>query len=129
MSKLTDYKQVRQAESAPHSRRIWEFHAAGLENFELRERPLPEPGADEALVRIDAVGICASDVKIIKQGERHTRLKGVDLKKNPVTLGHEVALTIVRPGRNRREAFPPGSRWTINPDIYVNGVNTSYGYK
>lgn len=128
MSAPSDYRKVGDS-PLPPSRRIWEFRAAGVENLQLCERPLGRPGDDEVVVRIDAVGICASDVKIIKQGGRHHRLKGRDLARDPVTLGHEVAVTVVAAGRNRRDAFPPASRWTINPDIYVGGVNTSYGYK
>jgi threonine dehydrogenase-like Zn-dependent dehydrogenase len=33
--------------------------------------PLPQPGPDELLVRHDAVGICFSDIKVIRAGENH----------------------------------------------------------
>jgi threonine dehydrogenase-like Zn-dependent dehydrogenase len=128
MSRLEEYRRPDPA-GAPAVGRVWEVARAGVENLRPVERPLPSPGPDEALVRIDAVGICASDVKIINQGERHIRLRGRDLAADPVVLGHEVALTVVRPGERRAAAFPPGSRWTVNPDIYVGGVNTSYGFK
>src|SRR6476659_6550325 len=35
----------------------------GPEDYRLEERPVPEPGPGEALVRVEAVGICASDLK------------------------------------------------------------------
>jgi erythritol/L-threitol dehydrogenase len=35
----------------------------GPGDYRLEERPIPEPGPGEALVRVEAVGICASDLK------------------------------------------------------------------
>nr|WP_055507162.1 alcohol dehydrogenase catalytic domain-containing protein [Nonomuraea pusilla] len=35
----------------------------GPENYRLEEVPVPTPGKGEALVRVEAVGICASDLK------------------------------------------------------------------
>jgi threonine dehydrogenase-like Zn-dependent dehydrogenase len=35
----------------------------GPEDYRLEERPVPRPGPGEALVRVEAVGICASDLK------------------------------------------------------------------
>ncbi|MGI5493743.1 alcohol dehydrogenase catalytic domain-containing protein [Microtetraspora malaysiensis] len=35
----------------------------GPENYRMEEVPVPKPGKGEALVRVEAVGICASDLK------------------------------------------------------------------
>ena len=35
----------------------------GPEDYRLEEVPVPVPGPGEALVRVEAVGICASDLK------------------------------------------------------------------
>ena len=35
------------------------------EQLRLTEKPVPEPGSAEVLVRIDAVAICCTDVEII----------------------------------------------------------------
>ncbi len=35
----------------------------GPEDYRLEERPVPVPGGGELLIRVDAVGICASDLK------------------------------------------------------------------
>ena len=35
----------------------------GPENYQLEEVAVPKPGAGEALVRVEATGICASDLK------------------------------------------------------------------
>jgi threonine dehydrogenase-like Zn-dependent dehydrogenase len=50
------------------------------------------------LVRHDAVGICFSDIKVIRAGENHPRIHR-SMKEQPVVLGHEVALTVVEAGR------------------------------
>ena len=34
----------------------------------LVEKPVPEPGRAEVLVRIDAIAVCATDIEIIKHG-------------------------------------------------------------
>jgi L-iditol 2-dehydrogenase len=40
----------------------------GPEEFRLTEKPVPEPGPAEVLIRIDAVSICGTDVEIITKG-------------------------------------------------------------
>ena len=35
----------------------------GPENYQLEEVPVPRPGPGEALVQVEATGICASDLK------------------------------------------------------------------
>ena len=35
----------------------------GPENYQLEEVPVPKPGPGEALVQVEATGICASDLK------------------------------------------------------------------
>ncbi len=48
---------------------------------------IPSPGDDQLLVRVDAVGLCFSDVKLIKLGGDHPKLYGRDLSKEPTRLG------------------------------------------
>ena len=38
------------------------------EELALVEKPVPEPGAAEVLVRVDAIAVCATDIEIIKHG-------------------------------------------------------------
>lgn len=110
----------------------WNMYGAGLEHFGHNGRPeqfpVPEPGADQLLVRIDSVGMCFSDVKIIKQGGAHPKLYNRDLAQNPSRLGHEVALTVVAAGENLQDDYYPGQRLAVQPDIYQNGKSTAYGY-
>jgi threonine dehydrogenase-like Zn-dependent dehydrogenase len=110
----------------------WPLYGAGLENLGRAGRPVrwptPRPAADQILVRSDAVGLCYSDVKIIRQGGSHPRLYSRDLADHPIVQGHEVALTVVAVGEAWRDRFAPGQRLALQADIYYRGRNLAYGY-
>ena len=89
---------------------------------------IPKPNADQILVRVDAVGLCYSDVKLIKQGGDHAKLYGRDLSVEPTRLGHEASVTVIEVGKELEDQFTPGQRLAIQPDIYVDGKATAYGY-
>ena len=86
----------------PRRMKAWRMFGAGLENLGREGQPVvipvPEPGASELLARVDAAGLCFSDVKILKLGPDHPRLCGRDLANDPIVPGHEAALTIVKVG-------------------------------
>ena len=82
--------------------------------------PVPQPDDDQLLVRVDAVGLCYSDVKLIRQGGSHAKLYGRDLSTNPTRVGHEVSLTIVQVGKNLAGSYHAGQRLAVQPDIYLN---------
>lgn len=69
---------------------------------ELREVAVPEPGPEEVLLRVDAVGVCGSDV----HQYHNTQSWPVRV---PVILGHEFCGTVVRAG-DRVVGFEPGDR-------------------
>ncbi len=110
----------------------WPLYGAGLENLGREGRPVrwptPRPAPDQILVRSDAVGLCYSDVKVIRQGGAHPRLYGRDLARRPAVQGHEVALTVVEVGEAWRDRFQPGQRFALQADIYYRGRNLAYGY-
>ncbi|NUM46108.1 MAG: alcohol dehydrogenase catalytic domain-containing protein, partial [Anaerolineales bacterium] len=110
----------------------WNLYGAGLESMGHDGAPeafsVPEPGDDQLLVRIDSIGVCFSDVKIIQQGGRHPKLYNRDLSVDPTRLGHEVALTVVRAGKNLQGKYHIGQRLAVQPDIYQQGKSTAYGY-
>lgn len=130
MGKLERFKKVDYR--IPEKCAAWRIYGKGMENFGDSRKPtyipIPEPKSDELLVRSDAVGLCFSDAKIINLGSDHPRLKGRDLKKQPVIPGHEVALTIVKVGRDRQDVYKPGMRFIIQADVYYKGQRPSYGY-
>jgi len=116
----------------PDRRLAWQLHGAGLENLG-RDRqpewlPMPQYGPDELLVRVDAAGLCFSDIKIITQGGAHPRLYGRDLSKEPIIPGHEATLTVVGVGENLQDRFHVGERFIVQADIYYQGVGLAYGY-
>lgn len=118
--------------SLPKKNWAWNLYGAGLENMGRGGSPepfsIPEPGDDQLLVRIDSIGICFSDIKIIKQGGSHPKLYNRNLAEEPTRLGHEVSLTIVKVGKNLQDRYHPGQRLAVQPDIYQKGKSTAYGY-
>lgn len=90
--------------------------------------PVGSPGPDQLLVRVDAVGLCYSDVKLIRQGGDHPKLYGRDLQTEPTRLGHEATVTVVEVGDNLTGTHHRGQRLVIQPDIHVGGKSTAYGY-
>jgi threonine dehydrogenase-like Zn-dependent dehydrogenase len=125
-------RYVAAADPIPTHTWAWNMYGAGLENIGregLPEHlPVPEPAADQLLARIDAVGMCFSDVKIIRQGGHHPKLYGRDLSREPTRLGHEVAITVIKVGETLTGRYHPGQRLAIQPDLYQDGKSTAYGY-
>ncbi|WGR62003.1 galactitol-1-phosphate 5-dehydrogenase (plasmid) [Paracoccus ferrooxidans] len=72
----------------------------GERALEMRQVPDPVPKPSEVLVRVDAVGICGSDI--------HAYLGHDERRPAPLILGHEVAGTIASGART-------GQRVTVNP--------------
>lgn len=111
--------------------RMWLLHGTGFDSFGCNDKPeifdLPSFGPDELLIRHDAVGLCGADVKLIKLGQKHPRVK-VDLSTEPVAVGHEVTLTVVGVGDNLIDKFKIGDRYIVQPDIYKNGIGFGYGF-
>jgi threonine dehydrogenase-like Zn-dependent dehydrogenase len=130
---MSAYERYRAAqEPVPTETWAWNMYGAGLENIgrdgEPERLPLPQPGPDQLLIRIDAVGMCFSDVKIIQQGGKHPKLYGRNLAVGPTRLGHEVSATIIAVGERLRDRYRPGQRVAIQPDLYQGGRSTAYGY-
>ncbi|MEM7333660.1 MAG: alcohol dehydrogenase catalytic domain-containing protein [Chloroflexota bacterium] len=110
----------------------WNMYGKGVENIgrngRFEEVPLPKPNDDQMLVRVDSVGMCFSDVKLIRLGGEHPKLYNRDLAIEPTRLGHETAVTIIEVGQNLAEQYQVGQRLAIQPDAYQNGLSTAYGY-
>jgi len=69
--------------------------------MELQERPMPELVDGEVVLKIEAVGICGSDLHA---------WHGHDPRRQPgLVLGHEF---VGRIERSAAPGFEPGSRWT-----------------
>ena len=130
---MSAYDRYRAAElDLPEATWAWNMYGAGEENMGKDDQPellpIPEPDADQMLVRIDSVGLCFSDVKILRAGGSHPKLYNRDLSKEPTRLGHEVSLTVIEVGENLQDRYHAGQRLAVQPDIYQDGKSTAYGY-
>jgi L-iditol 2-dehydrogenase len=79
----------------PKIMRAWVLD--GPEQLRLVEKPVPEPGPAEVLVRIGAVAICGTDVEIITKGLPAWIQGGLPFNKN-FTPGHEYMGTVAKVG-------------------------------
>ena len=116
----------------PEANLAWPLYGVGLESLGRERRPvaweMPEAGPDELLARVDACGLCFSDIKVLKLGPEHPRISGRDLANDPVILGHEVALTVVKVGEQRAREYAVGDRFVVQADIWYKGANLAFGY-
>ncbi len=127
------YERYRQVDYAlPKTYLSWDLFGAGLENLgkdgKAVELPLRDPNPDEVLLRVDALGLCFSDSKLILAGPNHPRILGRDLAKDPTVAGHEAALTVVKAGSNWKSKFSAGQRFIIQADIKIGGEQKAFGY-
>jgi L-iditol 2-dehydrogenase len=72
----------------------------GLRDYRIVRAPAPEPGDDQALVRITHVGICGSDSSFWKL--KHTLNELHPLPAPPGSHGHEAVGRVERVGKNVR---------------------------
>lgn len=87
---------------------VWE----GPRQMNLRETPMPQPAADEVLIRVVYSGICGSELG--------GYLGHNSLRKPPLIMGHEFAGEIVALGDGAATVKPGlavGQRVTVNPLI------------
>jgi L-iditol 2-dehydrogenase len=77
--------------------------------LEMADLPVPEPAAHEVLIRVEACGICGSDVHGY-DGSSGRRIP-------PLVMGHEAAGTIAEVGAGA-ENWRPGDRVTFDSTIY-----------
>jgi L-iditol 2-dehydrogenase len=77
-------------------------------DIKIEEMPVPEIGSDELLMRVEASGICGSDV-----------LEWYRLKKAPLVLGHEVAGEVVKVG-DQIQKFKEGDRIAASHHVPCN---------
>ncbi len=110
-----------------------------------RDKPVPAPGPYQILCKVEAVGLCFSDLKLLKQFADHARktdiLSGIDRKildeipsyvpdDKPTVPGHETVVRIAAVGDkvkgvnlNSRYLVQTDYRWLPTPNS-----NASFGY-
>ncbi|MFB9276246.1 zinc-dependent alcohol dehydrogenase [Cohnella cellulosilytica] len=78
----------------------------GARQLAIEERDVPEPKADEALVRVEAVGICGSELE--------GYLGHSAIRVPPLVMGHEFCGSIVRTGADV-SGLSIGDKAIVNP--------------
>ncbi len=82
-------------------------------NLVLEERMMPKIKENEALLKVESCGICGSDLKILKFGNKR-------VKSGQIT-GHEIAGKII--DINNSKSFQIGDRISLGADIPFEGKN------
>ena len=116
---------------------FWYYRGMGMDSLgkmgKPEEKQIERPGKDEVLARVDALAICASDIKMINMGREYPLFRNRNFENFPAILGHELSLTVVEAGKNLEQRWKPGMRIGIQPDVYMDsirycvGVNTDGG--
>src|SRR3954449_11049694 len=101
--------QRRNEYTVPSTMKAWVL--GGPEELSLVEKPVPEPGQAEALVRVDAIAVCATDIEILRHGLPAMVEGELPFEKN-FTIGHEYMGTIVELGPSVDE-FEIGDRVAV----------------
>jgi L-iditol 2-dehydrogenase len=83
----------------------------GVGDIAVEERPDPEPGPREVLVRVQSVGVCGSDVHYFEHG----RIGSYEVLA-PLVLGHEPSGVIVGAG-DQVTMVSVGDRVSIEPGV------------
>ncbi|MFR9727388.1 zinc-binding dehydrogenase [Streptomyces sp. MS19] len=95
----------------------------------VEDVPRPVPGPGEVLVKVEAAGVCLSDVHLIDG----TLGRGPHLSGDAVTLGHEVAGVVAEPGPGVT-AWQPGDRVVLQAgevrdgQVWTRGVDYDGGW-
>ncbi len=107
--------------------------------------PVHAPGPHQVLCRVEAVGLCFSDLKLVKQFSAHPRksevVSGVDPEvlarlpsyvpgERPTVPGHEAVVRVVAVG-DEVAAYTPGERYLVQADyrwLPTAGANAAFGY-
>jgi Zn-dependent alcohol dehydrogenase len=71
----------------------------------VTEVDLAPPGPDELLVKIEAAGLCHSDLSVIN-GDRPRPM--------PMAIGHEAVATVIEPGPGAQDYFSAGDRVVLS---------------
>jgi threonine dehydrogenase-like Zn-dependent dehydrogenase len=115
--------------SIPDEMRALVLDGTGFEHLQMRKVPVPRPGPHQMLARVDAAGICTSNIKLVEQGPKHSLLYGWDIERYPLILGDEGSITLVEVGEDLRESYRPGERYVIQPAIDHPPINHRERYR
>jgi L-iditol 2-dehydrogenase len=83
----------------------------GIRDVAVEERPTPQPGPGEVLVRVGSVGVCGSDVHYYEHGRI-----GDHVVRGPLVLGHEAGGRIAGVGEGV-DVSRVGQRVSLEPGV------------
>ena len=110
---------------------IWRYRGGALDGLGVGGRaesgPRPRCPTAGLVARVDALGICASDAKMVVMGQDYPLFFDRDFASEPAVLGHEVSLTVIEVGEAYRHRFWPGMRLGLQPDVFSDGLRTIFG--
>ena len=108
-------------------------------------KPVPEPGPGQLLAKVEAVGLCFSDLKLLKQFSGHARKSavagGIDPQAlmempnyvpgdQPTVPGHEAVVRVAKVGPGV-ERYRTGERFVVETDyrwLPTEKSNAAFGY-
>lgn len=79
-------------------------------DFSVETVEFPAVEAEGLLLKVDACGLCGSDLRTLRSGHRHVTF--------PWTIGHEVAGTVAELGSSYRGPWKVGDRLAVGPLAY-----------
>ncbi len=129
ISKFSDFKSFRGgAARVPAEMDGLVLAGKGFDKLFFRRLPVPRPGRNQFLARVDAVFACTSDGKLIETASEHPLLAGWDPERWPVVIGHEGCVTAVEVGEGLRGKVEPGQAFALQPATNVGPVNNLERY-
>jgi len=124
----------------------WAVQLVGPDQLILNKaKDVFTPGQYQILCQVEAVGLCFSDLKLLKQFSSHVRkgpiVSGIDPEvleqipsyvpgQAPTVPGHEVVVRIAAVGE-KVENYAPGQRYLVQTDyrwLHTASSNAAFGY-
>jgi L-iditol 2-dehydrogenase len=78
--------------------------------FAIETVAKPEPEKEGFLLKVEACGLCGSDLRTLRSGHHHVNF--------PWTIGHEVAGIVDALGSEYKGPWKPGERLSVGPLVY-----------
>lgn len=79
-------------------------------DFRVEQVPTPTPDPEGLLLKVEACGLCGSDLRTLRSGHRKVTF--------PWIIGHEISGTIVDAGANYAGPWKVGKRLAVGPLAY-----------
>jgi threonine dehydrogenase-like Zn-dependent dehydrogenase len=130
--------------SIPENQRAVQL--VGSDQLRVNEaKPVIQPGPHQVLCRVEVCGLCASDLKLLKQFSSHARKSEITSGigrdalaempnyvpgEKPVVPGHETVVRVVKVGPEVK-GFKPGGRFLVQTDyrwLPTKNSNSAFGY-